>query len=86
MDKLRLKTISPELSKILWPDGQRTFSLIYFIDRVVQVNTPLSKVLAAFGYNEAYRLGGLTSVSEERLKAFYSDYPDILSLVTDTEL
>src|SRR6185436_8235570 len=63
--QIALKTISPALSKILWPDGQRIFSLIYFIDRIVKVNTPLSKVLAAFGYSEAYLIRGLTSVSEE---------------------
>src|SRR5688572_17290908 len=36
--QIALKTINSELSHILWPDGQRTFSLIYFIDRVVKVN------------------------------------------------
>jgi hypothetical protein len=84
--QIALKTISPELSQMLWPDGEWTFSLIYFIDRTVTVNTPLPKVLTAFGYSEAYRLGGLTAVSEERLQGFYTHYPDIFSLVTDTEL
>ena len=80
------KTISPTLSKILWPAGPRIFSLIYFIDRVVKVNTPLSKVLATFGYNEDYLIRGLTRVSAERLKAFYANYPDIFSVVTATTL
>jgi hypothetical protein len=84
--QIALKTISPELSKILWPDGQRVFSLIYFIDRIVQVNTSLSKVLAAFGYSEAYLIRGLTAVSEERLKGFYASHLDILSVVTDPAL
>ena len=82
--QIALKTIRPELSKILWPgdDGQ-IYGLIYFIDNVVEVNTPLSKVFAALGYKENYMMRGLTTVSSDRLRAFYSKYQDIVSLVAD---
>ena len=80
--KIALKTISPELSEVLWPSAEgRVFSLIYFIAEVIKVNTPLSKVFTALGYNPNYTMQGLTSVSGERLKAFYANHKDILSLV-----
>ena len=84
--QIAFKTTSSELSKILWPnDDRRIFSLIYFIDNLIKVKTPLSQVFKAFGYSKEYRMQGLTSVSSERLKAFYKKHKDILSVATDAK-
>jgi hypothetical protein len=79
---IAVKTVSPELSKVLWPsDGDRTFSLIYFIDKIGHVDSPVSRVYFALGYKENYIMQGLTSVSEDRLKAFYAKYKRLDALL-----
>ena len=79
-----LKVISPRLSQELWPtqDG-RVFSLIYFLDRVVHVDVPFSKVRTALGYADKYRPQGLIAVSTERLEKFYATYADVYALVEE---
>ncbi len=84
--EIACKTISPELSSQLWPEESgKLFSLIYFLDNVEIVSTPRSVVFTALGYSLKYVLQGLTSVSEEKLKAFYANHQDIVSLVRDTQ-
>lgn len=80
--EIAYKTISPELSSKIWPeDNGRLYSLIYFLDNVKVVSTPLSEVFSPLGYSQNYILRGLSSVSEEKLTTFYEHQADIMALL-----
>lgn len=83
--KIAAKIESPELSRELWkPIGgtnNRPWQLIYFIANAKELDVPFREFCKLFGYDDAYRLRGFTTVSEDRLERFYAKYDDLYSVL-----
>lgn len=79
------KIVSPGLSCELWKNlrGKRTegWDLVYFIANPREVGLPFPAFCRLMGYNEAFRLRGLTMVAREKLDAFYAHYEDLYSIL-----
>lgn len=82
---IALKTVNTDLSRELWQNlrggRQVVWSLIYFIANPLEIELPFSELIKLIGYKENYRLRGFTSVSNDRLKEFYSKYDDLYSIL-----
>ena len=85
MGQIALKVVSPELSRELWSNFQGTGSagwdLIYFIANARELGVPFVEFCQLFGYQKAFQLRGFTSVSDEKLDAFYDRYDDLYSIL-----
>jgi hypothetical protein len=85
LGRIVAKAVSPALSRRLWQNlrgGQSTgWDLIYFIANPLEIDLPFKSFCALVGYESEYQLRGLTSVSSERLKQFYSKYDDLYSVL-----
>lgn len=85
LGRVATKTVSAELSRELWKNlhGGATsgWDLIYFIANPLEIGVPFSVVCDLLGYTRDLQLRGFTSVAEERLKAFYSIYDDLYSIL-----
>jgi hypothetical protein len=79
------KLVSPQLSKQLWKNLQgesaEGWDLIYFIANPREVGVPFSVVRDLLGFEPNFQLRGFTSISSERLEAFYSTYDDLYSIL-----
>jgi hypothetical protein len=85
LGRVACKDVNPRLSKELWQNlrGETTegWNLIYFIANPREIELPFSKFNELFYYEKNYQLRGFTSVSEERLDAFYQKYDDLYSIL-----
>ncbi len=85
LGRVAAKTVNPKLSRQLWKNlrGEETegWDLIYFIANPREVGVPFSSVRELLGYEPNFQLRGFTSVSEERLAAFYAIYDDLYSIL-----
>jgi hypothetical protein len=85
LGRVACKDVNPRLSKELWQNlrGETTegWNLIYFIANPREIELPFSKFNELFNYEKNYQLRGFTSVSEERLDAFYQKYDDLYSIL-----
>jgi|Deesub1362A_J573_1020465.scaffolds.fasta_scaffold08015_1 hypothetical protein len=85
LGKIAAKIISPDLSKELWKDlkgkTSKGWSLIYFIANPQEIELPFSTFLELFNYSPNYNLRGFTTISERKLKEFYSRYDDLYSIL-----
>lgn len=86
MGKIAIKLVNKDLSRELWhnindPAESSGWDLIYFIANPVEVDTPFRSFCKLFGYKENLQLRGLTTVSAERLEAFYAQYDDLYSIL-----
>lgn len=83
--KIAGKVESSDLSRELWKPltgrGDITWKLIYFIANPRELNLPFSKFCRLFGYEPSYRLRGFTTVSTDKLEAFYAKYDDLYSVL-----
>jgi len=84
LGKIAAKTISNDLSRELWKNlkngKDEMWSLIYFIANPLEIELPFSELNKLFSYEETYKPRGFTSISENRLKEFYSKYDDLYSI------
>jgi len=85
MGKVALKVVSSELSHELWdnlnPAMASGWELIYFIGNAVEIDVPFREFCRLFEYEETYQLRGFTSVSNDKLEAFYERYDDLYSIL-----
>lgn len=85
LGKVAATTINPDLSNELWQAlhvGQATgWNLIYFIANPMEIDLPFVEFCRLIGYGENYQLRGFTSVSDDRLEAFYDRYDDLYSIL-----
>lgn len=85
MGKIALKTVNPDLSRELWkninPRRTEGWDLIYFVANPVEVGVPFLELCRLFGWAETFRLRGFTTVSDDRLDAFYERYDDLHSIL-----
>lgn len=86
MGKVALKTVNTDLSRELWrnirnPADSAGWDLIYFIANPVEVGTPFSEFCRLFGYEDTYQLRGFSTVSRDRLEAFYERFDDLYSIL-----
>ncbi len=85
MGKVALKLVSPEISRELWRNIQAAdgpgWDLVYFIANPMEIDVPFVEFCRLFGYQENLQLRGFTSVSEDRLEAFYDRYDDLYSVL-----
>jgi hypothetical protein len=83
--KIAAKTVNPDLSRELWKPlqgrGDAPWELIYFIANPRELNVPFAAFIKLFRYEAGYRLRGFTSVSEERVDAFFERYEDLYSVL-----
>lgn len=82
--KIALKVVNPDLSRELWRggDGATPWSLIYLIGNPQPLDIPFAEFCKLLDYEGGYQLRGLTSVSAERLEAFYDRYDDLYSILS----
>jgi hypothetical protein len=86
MGKVAHKTVNADLSRELWhninnPAESAGWDLIYFIANPIEVGAPFSEFCRLFGYETTYQLHGFTTVSAEKLAAFYDRYDDLYSIL-----
>lgn len=85
LGRVAAKTVNPKLSRELWKNihGNSTegWDLIYFIANPREIGIPFTTVCRLLGYSHNYPRRGFTAVSEETLKAFYSVYDDLYSIL-----
>ncbi len=85
MGKVAAKTVNPALARELWkPVGkasEETWELVYFIANPRELAVPFKEVGKLFGYEPTYQLRGFTTVTAERLVAFYEQYDDLYSIL-----
>lgn len=85
MGKIALKTVSAELSKILWKNidskNSSGWELIYFIANPAEIDVPFVEFNRLMGYKEAYHIQGLSFVADDRLADFYAKYDDLYSIL-----
>ncbi|HVY04542.1 MAG TPA: hypothetical protein VHB46_01075 [Burkholderiales bacterium] len=85
LGKIATKVVNPALSRELWKNiGGNTdegWDLIYFIANSLEIDVPFSALCQLLGYGEAYQLRGFTSVSADKLEAFYDRYDDLYSVL-----
>jgi hypothetical protein len=86
MGKVALKTVNADLSRELWhnindPSRAVGWDLIYFIANPIELGVAFSDFCRLFSYAENYQLRGFTTVSDDRLAAFYDRYDDLYSIL-----
>ena len=86
MGKVALKTVNADLSRDLWhnindPGQTAGWDLIYFIANPVEIGVPFREFCRLLAYAETYQLRGFTTVSSEKLEAFYERYDDLYSIL-----
>lgn len=85
LGKVALKTVSPELSRTLWKQINKStsndWSLIYFIANPLEIDVPFAAFCRMFGYNPNLQLRGFSTVKNDRLAAFYKAYDDLYSVL-----
>lgn len=85
MGKVALKTVNPDLSRELWrnidPTNASGWDLIYFVANPLEIDVPFREFCTLFEYDPGYRLRGFTTVSSDRLEAFYDRYDDLYSIL-----
>jgi hypothetical protein len=85
MGKIALKTVNPDLSRELWKNIHATTSagwdLIYFIANPVEIGVSFRDFCVLFAYEDTYQLRGFTTVSSDKLEAFYEHYDDLYSIL-----
>lgn len=85
MGKVAAKTINPALARELWKhldgEGGTTWELIYFIANPREISVSFTEVGKLFGYSPDYQLRGFTTITAERLIAFYERYDDLYSIL-----
>src|SRR5690606_34523061 len=73
------------LSRELWrnidPANTSGWDLIYFVANPLEIDVPFREFCALFGYASGYQLRGFTTVSSDRLEAFYDRYDDLYSIL-----
>jgi hypothetical protein len=83
--KIAAKTQSRELSQELWKplrgDRDTPWELIYFIANPRELDLPFVEFCGLFGYRPNFRLRGFTTVTADRLDAFYEKYDDLYSVM-----
>lgn len=83
--KVAAKVESVELSRELWPSIANrpgtSWELIYFLANPRELDVPFTEFCRLFGFQQHFQLRGFTSVSAERLQAFYSRYDDLYSVL-----
>jgi len=83
--KIAAKVESEDLSRELWKSitgsGSTTWKLIYFIANPRELDLPFKEFCRLFGYAEAYRLRGFTTVATDKLEEFYARYDDLYSVL-----
>jgi hypothetical protein len=79
--KLESTDLSRELWKSLKPGAGKTWELVYFIANPRELDVPFVEFNRLFGYEDTYHLYGFSSVSQDRLEAFYSQYDDVYSVL-----
>jgi hypothetical protein len=79
------KVVCPSLSMELWKNirGNTTegWNLVYFIANPREINLQFAEFCRLFGFKENFQLRGFTSISKERLEAFYAQYDDLYSIL-----
>jgi len=90
-DKIKLlgaiatKTINTDLSRELWKNlrGETIegWNLIYFIANPLEINLPFIEFKKLFKYAPNFQLRGFTSISNEKIDEFYSQYDDLYSIL-----
>lgn len=85
LGRVAAKTVNPALSKELWKNlrGETTtgWDLVYFIANPREIEVPFATVRELLGYESDYQLRGFTAVAADRLKAFYSIYDELYSIL-----
>jgi hypothetical protein len=85
LGKVALKTVNADLSRELWrninPNNNSGWDLIYFIANPVEIGVPFRDFCSLFSYGDNYQLRGLTTVSAEKLEAFYDRYDDLYDVL-----
>lgn len=86
LGKAAFKIVSPDLSHELWknikdPREPTGWDLVYFIANPLEVDVAWVEVCRLFGWSENFRLQGFASVSDEKLRDFYSRYDDLYSIL-----
>lgn len=83
--KIAAKTENPALSRELWKPlrggDEKPWQLIYFIANPRELDVPFDRFCRLFGYDGGYRLRGFTTISSDRLEAFYAQYDDLYSIL-----
>jgi len=84
--KIAAKTISPDLSRALWQPlvgglQAEPWELIYFIADAREIDLPFGAIRRLFGYADGYTLRGFSTISDEKLDEFYSNYDDLYSIL-----
>ena len=85
LGKIALKTVGNELSRTLWKPLKKAtisdWSLVYFIANPVELDVPFEAFCKLVGWARNYQLRGFTTVSNDRLEAFYESYDDLYSIL-----
>lgn len=85
LGRVAATTVNAALSRELWKNlqtGRETgWDLIYFIANPMPIDLPFVEFCRLLGYRENYQLFGFTSVSADRLEAFYDRYDDLYSIL-----
>lgn len=83
--KIAAKTQNADLSRELWKPlsggADTPWELIYFIANPKELDVPFAEFCKLFGYATTYQLRGFTSVSDERVEAFFERYDDLYSIL-----
>jgi hypothetical protein len=79
------KTVNADLSRNLWKNLRGNdavgWNLIYFIANPREIDLDFASFCHLFGYQQNYQLRGFTSVSPDRLEAFYDRYDDLYDVL-----
>lgn len=85
LGKVAATTIDSDLSRELWKsligNGDANWKLIYFIANPVEIDLPFLEFKKLFSYSHDWSLRGFTSVSDEKLGAFYEKFDDLYSVL-----
>lgn len=83
--KIAATTVNPDLSRELWKplrEGNSSgWDLIYFLANAQEIHLPFVQFCRLMGYAEDYQLRGFSTVSNDRLEAFYRRYDDLYSIL-----
>lgn len=83
--KIHSAALANDLWKPLGKTGGPPWELVYFIANPQEVNVRFADVAQLFGYKSNYQLRGFTTVSSDRLVAFYEQYDDLYSILQRLE-
>jgi hypothetical protein len=79
-NKTRNAALARELWRNLAPGSNTPWELVYFIANPREIGVPLADVQRLLGY-EPFQLHGFTCVSDEKLRAFFSRFGDLYSVL-----